>query len=137
MEFEISTNFILGSPLSIKIVSITLEQDTGDKLSFEVNLLMKFIRLAKVIGGLFILLLNKLNQLLVGLEFSSSKNLHHISWLVMHEGLPTNDFRNTRHLTTNTTCFRCGATIENDMHTLRDCHCTLSILEIFLSYLAT
>jgi hypothetical protein len=72
MKFEISTNFILDSPLSIKIVfEVSLWSKTLVINSFGVNLLMKFIRLAKVIGGLFVLLLNKLNLLLIGLEFST------------------------------------------------------------------
>jgi hypothetical protein len=72
MKFEISTNFILYSPLSIKIVfEVSLWSKTLVINSFGVNLLMEFIRLAKVIGGLFVLLLNKLNILFIGLEFST------------------------------------------------------------------
>jgi ribonuclease HI len=50
-----------------------------------------------------------------------SENLRHFCWLVMHASLPTNAFRGSRHLTSDTSCHRCGAFVESDMHTLRDC----------------
>jgi predicted amidophosphoribosyltransferase len=51
----------------------------------------------------------------------------------MHGSLPTNAFRGLHHLTTNTTCQRCGAAVESDMHTLRDCPNTMSIWRYFRS----
>jgi len=48
-------------------------------------------------------------------------------WLVMHGSLPTNSFRVSRHLTSDTSCHRCGAAVESDLHTLRDCPRAISI----------
>ena len=62
-----------------------------------------------------------------------AENLKHFCWLVMHGSLPTNAFRDLRHLTTNTTCQRCGAAVEIDMHTLRDCPSAMSIWRYFRS----
>jgi len=45
----------------------------------------------------------------------------------MHGSLPTNTFRCLRHLTTITSCHRCGAAIESDMHTLRDSPSAINI----------
>ncbi|KAK2424386.1 TMV resistance protein N [Trifolium repens] len=39
----------------------------------------------------------------------------------MHEKLPTNCTRVTRHISTDTSCYRCGAANETILHTLRDC----------------
>lgn len=60
-----------------------------------------------------------------------SENLRHFCWLVMHGSLPTNAFENLHHLTTNTSCHRCAATVENYMHTLCDCPSTMAIWRYF------
>jgi len=39
----------------------------------------------------------------------------------MHGCLSTNEFRKIHHLTTNTYGHSCGADVENDNHTFRDC----------------
>ncbi|KAK2382027.1 TMV resistance protein N [Trifolium repens] len=49
----------------------------------------------------------------------------------MHGCLPTDAFRGFRHLTTNTSCHRCGAHMETDMHTLHDCPNAMSIWRYF------
>jgi hypothetical protein len=56
-----------------------------------------------------------------------TENLRHFCWLVMHGSLPTNSFRASHHLTSNTSCHRCGAAVESDLHTLRDCPKAMSI----------
>jgi len=45
----------------------------------------------------------------------------------MHGSLPTNSFRVSHHLTSNTYCHRCGAAVESDLHTLRGCPRAMSI----------
>lgn len=54
-------------------------------------------------------------------RLSISENLRHFCWLGMHASLPMNAFCGLRHFTSDTSCHRCGASVESDMHTLRDC----------------
>lgn len=49
------------------------------------------------------------------------ENISHFVWLIMHESLPTNHFRHSRHVTNDPSCHRCGAMHETIIHTLRDC----------------
>lgn len=49
------------------------------------------------------------------------KNIKFFFWLVLHECLPTNQFRVHHHMSTDSSCHRCGSTIETLVHTLRDC----------------
>lgn len=48
------------------------------------------------------------------------ENVRHFVWLVMHDSLPTNRFRYTRHVTLDPSCQRCGVHLEYALHTLRD-----------------
>lgn len=45
----------------------------------------------------------------------------------MHDSLPTKAFRGSTHHTIDTTCHGCGAVIEDDIQTLRDCLNAMSI----------
>lgn len=63
----------------------------------------------------------------MALALAHMESLQHFCWLVMHDSLPTDAFRGLRHLTTNTTCYMCGAMVENDLHTLRDFPKAMSI----------
>jgi hypothetical protein len=60
-----------------------------------------------------------------------TENLRHFCWLVMHGSLPTNSFRVSRHLTSNTSCHICGGVVESDLHTLRDFPIAMSIWKNF------
>ena len=50
----------------------------------------------------------------------------------MHGNLPTNAFRVGRHLTSDSSCKRCGASIESLLHTFRDCPLSLAIWDALL-----
>ncbi|KAK7245764.1 hypothetical protein RIF29_40613 [Crotalaria pallida] len=42
-------------------------------------------------------------------------------WLVLHNAVPTNDFRFRRGMVSSPNCARCGAGFESVLHCLRDC----------------
>jgi ribonuclease HI len=49
------------------------------------------------------------------------ENIRHFVWIIMHGKLPTNCTRVTHHISTDKSCYRCGAANETILHTLRDC----------------
>lgn len=49
------------------------------------------------------------------------ENLRHFIWQIMHGGLPCNVLRVHRHLTSDSSCQKCGAPQETILHMLRDC----------------
>jgi len=55
------------------------------------------------------------------------ENLKHFIWLAMYGNLPTNAYRAGRHLTSYSSCKRCGASIESLLHTFKDCPLSLAI----------
>lgn len=58
------------------------------------------------------------------------ENVKHFAWLVMHEGLPCNVGRVIHHMTTDSSCQRCGAPHETILHTLRDCPSAIRVWNI-------
>jgi len=60
------------------------------------------------------------------------ENLKHFIWLAMHGNLSTNAFRDGRNLTSNSSCKRCGASIESLLHTFRDCSLSSAIWDALL-----
>jgi len=50
----------------------------------------------------------------------ATENHTYFCWLMMYGSLSTNALKGLRHLTTDTSCHRCGAAVESDIHTLHD-----------------
>jgi hypothetical protein len=46
------------------------------------------------------------------------ENIRHFVWIIMHGKLPTNYTRITHHISTDKSCYRCGAANETILHTL-------------------
>ena len=59
-------------------------------------------------------------------------DLKHFIWLAMHGNLSTNAFRAGRHLSSDSSCKRRGASIESLLHTFRDCPLSLAIWDAIL-----
>lgn len=50
-----------------------------------------------------------------------TENIRHLVWLTMCGSLPTNFTRFNHHVTTDSSCQRCGAIQESILHALKDC----------------
>lgn len=54
-------------------------------------------------------------------KFKLPENVKHFVWLVMHNGLSTNEFRVRHHVSSDASCQRCGYPVKSILHALCDC----------------